>query len=575
MISVQAALSSARPSTELNTVLSYALDANQCGCSVIPLKGGRNSVTGKQPRIAWQTYQKAHASSDQIEQWFSSGTSAYGIVCGQISRLIVIDFDEPDAQATFIQKFPHLMDTYIVKSGGRGTLHLYFEVDFPVRTTKIRGGDLKAEGSYVVGAGSQIAGGTWKIFHDVPLKRISQKEFDNVMSVFGIVRPLSTPTHIEEIPQNVPPEYFKSLYHSFVQQFSSRNEALFRVGYMMRDEGYDLDTVNAIISQEHIQHPPATRHKSESIFQRQKETILTLRSVFKRPARPKSKTIVKSAQASYVPNHLREAILKHKHGTAFLRVYECLKLTGKSAGARVTEKDIHTILAPHGIGRRSIRNALSFTPNTDTNTLDEAMDSEIPKRLTNTCVFVPTTKRDKSPTHRPAQQYIIPTIGRLLKLFNIKSKGADPIILDDIQSVKIYRSALNRELIRRRAGKYSQTWLAERLSTCVRTLQRYMRLAGIQCQQMLYATDITPDNVHQIPTKKLARRAGITIQYCFLQDVTGKRYPPIPAIARKLLRQGIPVQWMRRGWNIYWIGEKACQSYIVFVPEIEHCYRTV
>lgn len=138
--------------------------------------------------------------------------------------------------------------------------------------------------------------------------------------------------------------------------------------------------------------------------------------------------------------------------------------------------------------------------------------------------------------------------------------------------MKTYRSALNRELIRRRAGKYSQAWLTERLSVCVRTLQRYVRLAGIQCQQILYATDITPDNTHQIPSKALARRAGITIQYCFLQDVTGKRYPPLPAIARKLLRQGIPVQWMRRGWNIYWIGDKVSQSPIIYVPQIDHVY---
>ena len=96
-----------------------------------------------------------------------------------------------------------------------------------------------------------------------------------------------------------------------------------------------------------------------------------------------------------------------------------------------------------------------FTPDTDTHTLDETMDSEIPKRLTNNCVFVPTTKQDKSPTHRPPQEYIIPTIGRLLDLFNIKSKGADPVTLDDIQSVQVYRSAFNRELIRWRAGSYS------------------------------------------------------------------------------------------------------------------------
>ena len=573
MTSVQAEFGSARIFTELHTVLSYALDAHQCGCSVIPLKGGRNQVTGKHPRIAWQIYQTQQPSSDQIDQWFKGGTSSYGIVCGQISRLIVIDFDEPDAQSKFIQKFPHLMDTYIVKSGGRGTLHLYFEVDFPVRTSKIRGGDLKAEGSYVVGAGSQIAGRKWEIFRDVPLKRISRQELDSVMSVFGIVRPSFIPEKvIENIPHNISPDYFNSLYHSFVQQFSSRNEALFRVSCMMRDEGYDFDTVSAIISQPHIQHPPVTRHRSETTFQRQKETSLTLRSVFKRPARPKSKSIAKSSQASYVPNHLREAILKHKHGTAFLRVYEGLKLVGKSAGERMTEHDIHTLLAPHGIGRRSIRNALSFTSDADTYALDKAMGSEMPKRLTNNCVFVPTTKRDKSPAHRPPQEYIIPTIGLLLNLFNIKTKGADPITLEDIQSVQVYRSALNRELIQRRAGKYSQIWLAERLSVCVRTLQRYIRIAGIQCQQILYATDITPDNIHQIPTKYQAKRAGITIQYCFLQDVAGKRYPPLPAIARKLLRRGIPVQWMRRGWNFYWLGDDVLQSHIIFVHEIEHIF---
>jgi hypothetical protein len=576
MTSVQAELSSARPSTELNTVLSYTLNARECGCSVIPLKGGRNRVTGKQPRIAWQSYQTQHASSDQIEQWFEGGTSAYGIICGKISRLIVIDFDEPDAQTKFIQKFSNLMDTYIVKSGGRGTLHLYFEVDFPVQTTKIRGGDLKAEGSYVVGAGSTIAGGTWEVLNDVPVQRITKEELEEVMAVFGIVRPSQLlKTVVEKIPHNISPDYFISIYHSFVQQFNSRNEALFSVGCMMRDEGYDFDTVKAVLSQSHIQHPSVTRHKTETIFQRQKETILTLRSVFKRPARPKSKTIAKSAQASYVPTHLREAILKYKHGIAFSRVYEGLKLVGKSAGECVTERDIHTLLASYGIGRRSIRNAISFTLDTDTDTLDEAMDCEMPKRLTNNCVFVPTTKRDKSPTHRPAQEYIIPTIGRLLELFNIKSKGADPITLDDIQSVKTYRSALNRELIRRRSGKYSQVWLAERLSVCVRTLQRYVKLGGIQCQQILYSTAITPANIHQIPAKPQAKRAGVTIQYCFLQDVTGKRYPPIPAIARKLLRQGIPVQWMRRGWNIYWVGDKASQSHIIFVPEIEHCYRII
>ncbi|MEQ9028142.1 MAG: hypothetical protein RLP44_05460, partial [Aggregatilineales bacterium] len=366
-------------------------------------------------------------------------------------------------------------------------------------------------------------------------------------------------------------DYFTSIYQSLVQQFNSRNEALFRVGCMMRDEGYDFDMVKAILSEVHIQHPPVTRHTLEPAYQRQKETILTLRSVFKRPARLQSKSIAKSSEASYVPNHLREAILKHKQGTAFLRVYEGLKLMGKSAGDCLTERDIHGLLAPYGIGRRAIRTALTFTPKTDT--LDDSAEYKMPKRLTNTCVFVPTTKRDKSPAHRPPQGYMIPTIRRLCDLFNIKSKGADPITLNDIQSVKTYRAALNRELIRRRAGRYSQAWLARRLNVCIRTFQRYVQLAGIQCQQILYATDITLDNIQHIPAKRCARRAGIALQPCFLQDITGKRYPPIQAIACKLLRKGIPVQWMRRGWNIYWIGDRAIQSHIIYVPEIEYGFE--
>jgi len=574
MTSVQAELSSARLFAEPNTVLSNALHARECGYSVIPLKGGRNHVTGKHPRIAWQAYQKQHASELEIEEWFRGGASAYGIVCGQVSQLIVIDFDEADAQAKFIQKFPQLTRTYIVKSGGRGTLHFYFEVDFPVKTTKIRGGDLKAEGSYVVGAGSQIAGGVWEVFNDSPVKKLSQNELNEMLSVFGITRPIMSQPSVEHTPKTGSLNYFTSIYEAFVQQFQSRNQALFRVGCMLRDEGYDFNTVKAILSQTHVQHPPVTRHKPETTFQRQREAHLTLRSVFKRPVRPKSKTIATTTHASYVPNHLREAILKHKHGTAFLRVYEGLKLVGKSAGARVTERDILTLLAPHGIGRRSIRNALTFTADPDTHnyTLNGVMDSKMPVGATNTCVFVPMTKRDKSPAHRPPQEYLIPTMGRLLDLFKIKSKGADPITLDDIQSPKIYRSALNRELIRRRAGKYSQAWLAKRVSVCVRTLQRYIKFDGIQCQQILYATDITTDNIHQIPSKALARRAGITIQYCFLQDATGKRYPPIQAIAQKLLRQGIPVHWMRRGWNMYWIGDDVSLSHILYMPEIEHCY---
>src|SRR5690606_32822628 len=116
-----------------------------------------------------------------------------------------------------------------------------------------------------------------------------------------------------------------------------------------------------------------------------------------------------------------------------------------------------------GIGRPSVRKALKFTITPFPGTHPHAKaDLAVAECHTNTCVFVQTTKGDKT-LGRPAQQYFIPSVEGLCESFGIESKGADPITMNDIQSAKSYRSALNRELIRRRSGKYSQAWLGHRI----------------------------------------------------------------------------------------------------------------
>jgi hypothetical protein len=97
---------------------------------------------------------------------------------------------------------------------------------------------------------------------------------------------------------------------------------------------------------------------------------------------------------------------------------------------------------------------------------------------TKTCVFVQATAGDKTPG-RPAQRYIIPGIAYLCKLVNVENIGSDPMTLADIQSPATYRAALNRELIKRRPGKYSQAWLGSRLNLSERTLQRYLKRENI------------------------------------------------------------------------------------------------
>jgi hypothetical protein len=265
MTSVQAELSSTRLCAEAYS-LSYVLDAHQRGWSIIPLIGGDHPIYGKRPLMGWKKYQQQHCTEQHIHNWFSDDCTAYGVVCGSISNLIVIDFDDAEMQAEFIVKYPHLLNTRIVQSGMRGTLHFYLQADFPVKTSKLRGGDLKAEGSYVVGAGSQIAGGQWRVVNDAPLYQISEAELNEFLSEFGVQKRVDEGlSNLAEDAKS--PDDFVRIYQFIVHEFDSRNEALFRAGCYMRDEGYSLPDVLAVLASVHANQQPTHQHKAETYSQ--------------------------------------------------------------------------------------------------------------------------------------------------------------------------------------------------------------------------------------------------------------------------------------------------------------------
>ena len=86
---------------------------------LIPLLGGKHPIYGKRPPIEWKKYQAQQVTERQLETWFTEGYTAYGVVCGGISNLIVIDFDDVEIQAELIQDYPQLLQTYVVQSGLR------------------------------------------------------------------------------------------------------------------------------------------------------------------------------------------------------------------------------------------------------------------------------------------------------------------------------------------------------------------------------------------------------------------------------------------------------------------------
>ncbi|MCX9079923.1 MAG: bifunctional DNA primase/polymerase, partial [Candidatus Methanoperedens sp.] len=76
-------------------------------------------VSGKKPAIHWKPYQTKMPTSAEIQRWFeddSPSPSAYGIICGQVSSLTVLDFDDTNLFLSFAARFPHLLQTQIVQS---------------------------------------------------------------------------------------------------------------------------------------------------------------------------------------------------------------------------------------------------------------------------------------------------------------------------------------------------------------------------------------------------------------------------------------------------------------------------
>lgn len=144
------------------SVLNHAREAYKQGFSLIPLKEG-----SKLPNL-----QKGHEflrREPTKDEYKSFKFGNYGIVCGPLSGICVLDVDYPDGLHTLdrldIDPESYAAPTVITPGGGR---HYYFKYNPNVRTGVAvvgEGVDIRSEGSYVVGPGSTIDGEAyrWKL----------------------------------------------------------------------------------------------------------------------------------------------------------------------------------------------------------------------------------------------------------------------------------------------------------------------------------------------------------------------------------------------------------------------------
>ena len=160
-------------------LLRSALDAAMRGWHVFPCAAG-----GKRPALRGNWQDLATTSPDQVRDWWARAPYNIGIACGP-SGLAVIDLDMPhdveedDEDVADGALFPlsgadilsglarqhgerYPGGTYTVDTPSGGC-HLYFSVAGDARVRNSAGAvgphiDVRADGGYVVGAGSRIGG---------------------------------------------------------------------------------------------------------------------------------------------------------------------------------------------------------------------------------------------------------------------------------------------------------------------------------------------------------------------------------------------------------------------------------
>jgi hypothetical protein len=544
------------------------------GYSVIPLWGSTRPDAAKLPAVAWKLYQSKRATHRQLHQWFvDQGYPGVGIVTGSVSRLLVLDFDSADLKAEFGTHFPEWFKTHTVRTRRGWHLYYWLPSGTTFQTRRLDGLDAMGEGGYVVAPPTVVDGHTYSIERGGLPRQLTEADLcaleaflntystasETSDSILICNTPEVSSQACHEIQSTTDAPFalgaepltrrtLELLYLGFLKQHH-RNRALFEAACLARDNGWRYATdVAAVLVPLHIAQQPKGQHRVEKPEQRQREALRTIQSAFSRPPRRKRQPTIEGYS-----NSARE-VLVQRGMTYALRVLEGLRLVGIKPGQTITIKEARLLLKGR-VGRDSIDRAFAalgtsgeplFSPASPPPDPHPSYAAIKPKQTNKKNAFVRGQKPGKTPG-RPAKQFILPTNDDLCRKLDVTPTGSDPLTLKQLSSAKATRQAMHRALIQRRPGLYARGWLADRLGICVRTLHSYNCACQLSVTPQYLQEPLHWGNLDQrLSAYRDEMPAGTLIS-----DATGKRYPPVRALAAKLLAQGKALKLLHQTTNYY------------------------
>jgi hypothetical protein len=514
-----------REHTPQHTLLTEAEALLNKGLSVIPVRGGSNTETAKIAAVRWSEYTKRFATHQEVNNWFSiQGFRGIAIVCGRLSQLAVLDFDDQSTYNNFAQRFPHLTDTYTIQSAIRQTPHLYWRIDFTVYGTTVHGGELRAEGQYIVTAPTAIGQQHYRVTNNAPIRPITPQELNEALTTLKPNKQYTQPQLDRDTKDII------TLYKEAAPNIG-RNNALYQTSRCARDNGWTLTEALEELTPLHIEQNPSWKHKAETASARRKEATNTIQSAFKQ----RKTSLPKDTKG--LPNSIREKLIETQKTSITARLLDTLKAGGIET---FTEAQATQIAKASGIGRHSVIRTL-------TGNLSQHNTDRIFPIVTEKNMMCSATKGVKTYGRRP-QVYRVPDNSYLYALFEVPHSSSDPIHTDDLSSGKHYRLALHRNLIQRRPAAYARQWLAKRLGVSARSVQRYNKILDVQVTPVYGYSALKDNATDRLPLTD--ERLTVTPGR-WLEDTDGKRYPALRVLAHKLLKDKRTAHYVRQLPNHY------------------------
>ena len=534
-------------------LLNRALKLAGKGYSVIPLVGDTSAGEPKKPTIKWRAFQRRIPERRELEALFDDRAGALAVVCGRVSQLLVIDFDDHLRYQRFCRHLPQYAESYTVKT--RRGFHVYFRTQEKVPTHQFDGGDIKSEKSYVVAAGSRIAGFMYKVVRRIEAMALDKDGVEALLNYFHVRR--SSVNGSKAVNQSFSDVDIGLLYERLSVSIG-RNNTLYRCASVGIRQGMNRGEIEKALLRRHAINVGKVGHKAESFADRLAEGRRTIASAVRCGVQD-------GGQGEGIANTVRERLLQAQGSSVTARLLDIMDMAGWQAESYFCMRDAIKLCETYGLNRKSVMAALTGEQ------CSYNGRHIISRRYVE---YLDIGGLNLGVRGRPVQLvFQVPSVSRLLGVLNVSWCPSDPLRKDDLASNHAYRRALHREYVKRLSPQAPMSVLASRLGLNARTLRRYNAQLGVHVCERIGRFRLTWETLKSLPRRERDGAKNQTPGY-WLAIGEGARFPAWRHIGAALLRRGgDAVQVCVRRASVMSLGKPNARSHVYESLSVEAFMR--